>query len=97
MINILQKPLVTEKASSLNEKGVYGLLVAREANKISIKKAVEETYHVTVVRVNTMCYAGKNKARYTKAGLSRGKKAAYKKALVSLKAGEVIDFYSHNS
>jgi large subunit ribosomal protein L23 len=94
-MSILRKPLITEKVSTLNEKGVYGLIVDKNANKIAIKKAVEETYNVTVNCVNTMRYAGKKKIRHTKLGISRGKKPAYKKALVTLKEGEVIDFYSN--
>jgi len=94
-MRVLQKPLVTEKVSSLNERGVYGLIVDKRANKVEIKKEVEKTYNVTVDRVNTMRYAGKRKVRYTKAGMSRGKQPAYKKALVTLKAGDVIDFYSN--
>ena len=93
-MNILSKPLITEKVSAFNEKGVYGLIVDKRANKIEIKQAVEKTYGVTVDSVNTMRYAGKRKTRYTKSGMSQGRKAAYKKALVKLKAGEVIDFYS---
>ena len=94
-MSILRKPLITEKVSSLNEKGVYGLVVDKGANKIEIKKEVEKAYHVTVNSVNTMRYASRKKVRYTKAGMSRGKQPAYKKALVTLKEGEVIDFYSN--
>lgn len=92
---ILRKPLITEKVSALNETGVYGFIVDNTANKVEIKKVVEETYSVTVTSINTMRYAGKRKTRHTKAGLSRGKQPAYKKALVTLKSGEVIDFYSN--
>jgi large subunit ribosomal protein L23 len=94
-MSVLRKPLITEKVSALNEKGVYGLIVDKRANKVEIKKEVEKTYGVTVNSVNTMCYAGKRKVRNTKSGLSRGKQPAYKKALVTLKEGEVIDFYSN--
>jgi large subunit ribosomal protein L23 len=94
-MSILRKPLVTEKVSSLNERGVYGLIVDTRANKVEIKKAIEETYSVTVRSVNTIRYAGKCKTRHTKLGMSRGKQAAYKKALVTLKEGEAIDFYSN--
>jgi len=87
--------LITEKVSSLHEKGVYGLIVDKKANKVEIKKEIEETYSVTVNSVNTMRYAGKKKIRHTKSGMSRGKQPAYKKALVTLKEGEVIDFYSN--
>ena len=94
-MSILKKPLITEKVSAFNEKGVYGLIVDKKANKVEIKKEVEKTYGVTVNSVNTMRYAGKRKTRYTKSGMSRGKQPAYKKALVTLKEGEVIDFYSN--
>ncbi len=94
-MSMLIKPLITEKVSAFNEKGVYGLIVDIRANKIEIKKEVEKIYGVTVNSVNTMRYAGKRKVRHTKLGLSRGKQPAYKKALVTLKEGEVIDFYSN--
>lgn len=94
-MSLLKKPLVTEKVSALNEKGVYGLIVDKKANKIEIKKAVEAAYGVSVVSVNTLRYAGKQKTRYSKTGVSKGKRPAYKKALVTLKEGEVIDFYNN--
>jgi len=94
-MSVLRKPLITEKVSSFNEKGVYGLIVDVKANKVEIKKEVEKAYNVSVISVNTMRYAGKRKTRYTKLGISRGRRPAYKKALVTLKAGEVIDFYSN--
>lgn len=94
-MRILKRPLVTEKVSALNEKGVYGLIVDNKANKIEVKKAVEKLYGVTVEQINTLRYPGKKKTRYTKSGIRQGKRAAYKKALVTLKAGDVIDFYSN--
>jgi large subunit ribosomal protein L23 len=94
-MSILRKPLITEKVSSLNEKGVYGLIVDTKANKVEIKKEVEETYSVTVNSVNTMRYAGKKKTRHTKSGISRGKQPAYKKALVTLKEGQPTNPYSN--
>ncbi|MCG8340733.1 MAG: 50S ribosomal protein L23 [Cytophagales bacterium] len=92
-MNILKKPLVTEKIAALNEKGVYGFVVDKKANKIEIKKAVENTYMVSVERVNTMIYPGKKKTKYTKSKVIKGKTPSYKKAIVTLKEGEVIDFY----
>ena len=94
-MSILRKPLITKKVSSLNEKGVYGLIVDKKANKIEIKKAVEEVYGVTVNSVNTMRYARKKRTRYTRSGMTQGKLPAYKKAFVTLQVGEVIDFYSN--
>ncbi len=91
------KPLVTEKMNQITEKksNRYGFIVRPEANKIEIKKEIEKLYNVTVEDVNTMRYAGKRSSRYTRAGLIRGQKNAYKKAIVTLKEGETIDFYSN--
>lgn len=90
------KPLVTEKANRLSEKlNQFSFIVRPEANKLQIKAEVEALYSVSVVSVNTMRYAGKNKARYTRAGLVRGRTNAFKKAVVTLKEGDTIDFYSN--
>jgi large subunit ribosomal protein L23 len=94
-MSILKKPLVTEKVSALNEKGMYGFFVDINANKVEIKRAVEKQYGVTVESVNTMSVMGKLKTRYTKAGVLAGRKQNYKKAIVTLAQGEVIDFYSN--
>ena len=91
------KPLVTEKMTKTAEKrpNRFGFIVRPEANKLQIKDEVESLYNVTVVDVNTSVYAGKRSARYTKAGLIRGQKNSYKKAIVTLKDGDSIDFYSN--
>ena len=91
------KPLVTEKMTKTTDKwpNRYGFIVKPEANKLQIKKEVEETYNVTVEQVNTAKYAGKRSQRYTKAGLVKGQKAVFKKPIVTLKEGESIDFYSN--
>ncbi len=95
-MEILLKPIVTEKMTSQGEKfNRYGFLVARNANKLEIKKAVEDLYGVNVESVNTINYAGKNKTRYTKSGMMKGRTAATKKAVVTLAKGETIDFYSN--
>jgi large subunit ribosomal protein L23 len=73
----------------------YGFVVEKSANKLQIKQAVEELYDVKVAEVNTMNYPGKRKQRYTKSGVSIGKTASFKKAVVTLAEGEVIDFYSN--
>lgn len=93
-MDILIRPLVTEKVTSLNEKGKYGFIVERHANKIQIKNAVEKMYGVNVQKVTTMRYLGKEKVRYTKSKIMAGRTESYKKAIVKLSAGEVIDFYS---
>jgi large subunit ribosomal protein L23 len=94
-MSVLKKPLVTEKVSALNEKGKYGFIVDTAANKVEIKKAVEKKYGVNVQSVNTMNVMGKFKSRFTKAGVLSGRKPNYKKAIVTLAQGEVIDFYSN--
>ncbi|MDQ2657383.1 MAG: 50S ribosomal protein L23 [Bacteroidota bacterium] len=94
-MSVLKKPLVTEKVSALNEKGKYGFIVDSDANKVEIKKAVEKQYGVNVEKVNTMNVMGKLKTRYTKAGVLAGRRPNYKKAIVTLAQGEVIDFYSN--
>jgi large subunit ribosomal protein L23 len=94
-MSVLKKPLVTEKVSALNEKGKYGFIVDADANKVEIKKAVEKQYGVNVEKINTMNVMGKLKTRYTKAGVLSGRKRNYKKAIVTLAEGEVIDFYSN--
>ncbi|MBL3656822.1 50S ribosomal protein L23 [Fulvivirga sediminis] len=93
-MSVLIKPLVTEKVSALNEKGKYGFVVDRKANKVDIKKAVEKMYGVTVEDVNTMNYLGKTKSRYTKSKVITGRTPSFKKAIVTVADGEVIDFYS---
>ncbi len=93
-MSVLIKPVVTEKVSALNEKGKYGFIVNRKANKVEIKKAVEKMYGVTVEDVNTMNYLGKLKTRYTKSRVISGRSTSYKKAIVTVAEGDVIDFYS---
>lgn len=95
-VDILVKPIITEKMNKLSEKlNRYGFVVERGANKIQIKKAVEVMYGVSVKSVNTMVAPGKAKSRNTKKGLVTGVKPAYKKAVVTLAQGETIDFYSN--
>ena len=90
------KPLVTEKMNDASQaQNKYGFIVRPEANKLQIKAEIEATYGVNVTGISTMVYAGKNKARYTKAGLVRGRSNAFKKAIVAIKEGETIDFYSN--
>ncbi len=93
MKNILIKPLVTEKVTVLNEKGKYGFVVDKSANKIQIKQAVEKQYGVNVEEVKTLIAPGKKKTRYTKAGIMSGKTSSYKKAIIKVAEGEIIDFY----
>jgi len=95
-MNILIRPIVTEKMERLSEKlNQYGFIVEKSANKLQIKKAIEELYGVTVDSINTIRYAGKLKSRYTKSGFLSGSTNSFKKAIVTLKEGEKIDFYSN--
>jgi large subunit ribosomal protein L23 len=95
-MGIIIKPIVTEKMTQLGEKlNRFAFKVDKKANKLQIKGAVEELYDVTVTDVNTMNYNGKFKSRYTKSGVISGKTNAYKKAVVTLKEGDTIDFYSN--
>ena len=95
-MDIMIKPVVTEKANALTEKlNRYTFKVTPSANKYQIKSLVESLYGVKVVAVNTMNYDGKRKSRYTKSGMLNGKVAAFKKAVVTLAKGETINFYSN--
>ncbi|GBU07842.1 50S ribosomal protein L23 [Bacteroidales bacterium] len=96
-MGIIIKPIVTEKQTQISEKmsNRYGFRVSPAANKIQIKTAIEDLYDVTVVKVNTMNYAGKRKSRNTKSGVITGREASFKKAIITLKDGEIIDFFSN--
>ena len=95
-MNILIKPVITEKAEILSEKrNQYTFLVVKTANKIQIKKEVEATYNVNVTDVNTHRMPGKIKVKSTKSGYQVGKKPSYKKAVVSLESGEHLDIYKN--
>jgi large subunit ribosomal protein L23 len=96
LAEVLVKPILTEKANAQQEKlRRYAFKVARKANKLEIKKAIEEFYGVTVTDVNTSVVPGKNKTRYTKAGFVKGQKPAYKKAMVTVAEGETLDIYGN--
>ena len=93
---VLIKPILTEKANAQQDTlRRYAFKVARKANKLEIKKAVEEFYGVSVLDVNTAVQPGKNKTRFTKKGFVKGQKSAYKKAMVTVAEGETIDLYSN--
>ncbi len=94
-MEILVKPIITEKMTAQAEKlNRYGFVVAKEANKLEIKAAVEKMYGVKVDSVNTQQYVGKVKTRNTTRGVAVGRVNRNKKAIVTLKQGEVIDFYA---
>lgn len=95
-MEILKKPLVTEKLTKEAAKyNRFGFVVDKRANKIEIKNAIEKLYNVTIESVRTLTYAGKIKTRHTKGGVLSGNSGAFKKAIVTLKSGDTIDFYSN--
>jgi len=95
MSQILIRPIITEKMTAQGEtEGRYGFEVDKSSNKVQIKHAVEQEYGVTVTGVRTMICRGKTRTRYTKTNILRGSTSSYKKAVVTLKKGDVIDLYS---
>ncbi|MDF2438169.1 MAG: rplW [Bacteroidota bacterium] len=94
-MSIIVKPVITEKMTAQGEKhNRYGFVVEKTANKVQIKDAVEKLYGVSVSSVNTQNYVGKVKSRNTTQGLAIGRVNKHKKAVVTLKDGETIDFYA---
>jgi large subunit ribosomal protein L23 len=95
-MEILKKPIITEKMTHQGEKlNRYGFIVDKQANKLQIKKAIEDMYDVSVASVNTITYGGKAKSRFTKTGIINGKTNSFKKAIITLAEGDTIDFYSN--
>ena len=84
--DIIRRPIITEKSALLAEKAVYTFEVAKDANKVEIKKAIEEIFGVKVVAIRTVNVHRKPKrmSRY------EGFKSAYKKAIVRLEPGQTI-------
>lgn len=90
-INVLVRPIITERATTLTERfNQVAFEVARKANKYQIRDAVESIYGVKVEKVHTMIVPGKLKRR----GSDVGKRPNWKKAIVSLKQGDTIDFFA---
>ncbi|HIP49419.1 MAG TPA: 50S ribosomal protein L23 [Lutibacter sp.] len=95
-MRILIKPIITEKITLESELyGRYGFVVHKKANKIQVKKAIEEAYGVAVTSVRTMNYPIERKTKFTKNGVVTGKTGGFKKAIVQLAEGDTIDFYSN--
>jgi large subunit ribosomal protein L23 len=94
-MDIIVKPVVTEKMNAQASLRKYGFIVNKKANKVQIKRAVENLYGVTVESVSTMFYAGKRKSRFTKTGVVSGRQNGFKKAVITLREGDIIDFYSN--
>ncbi len=95
-MSIIVKPIITEKITKDGEIfNRFGFVVDKKANKVQIKKAVEATYGVSVVSVNTMNVRPDRTTKFTKSGMISGKTNAYKKAIVQVQDGETIDFYNN--
>jgi large subunit ribosomal protein L23 len=95
-MDILIRPIITEKATAQSElSNCYAFEVQRKANKVQIKKAVESFYGVNIERVRTMIVPAKRSIKYTKRGVVEGRKSAFKKAIVEVRSGEVIDLYGN--
>ena len=93
-MNILIKPIITEKATKeAEENNRFTFVVNPKANKIEIKNAVENAYGVSITSVRTMNVRPDRRIRHTKTGIQAGKTNAYKKAIVQVAEGDTIDFY----
>jgi large subunit ribosomal protein L23 len=95
MVGLLKRPIVTEKLTAMQEKGVYAFEVEKDANKISIARAVEKKFNVSVVGVRTSIHKGKAKSQMTKRGRFAGRTSASKKAYVRLKEGDKIELFQN--
>ena len=95
MKSILIRPLITEKMTGISEKNAakFGFVVAVDANKIQIARAIKEKFDVDVTSVNTVTYKGKKRTQLTKKGRFTGRTSTYKKAVVTLKEGQTIDIF----
>ena len=95
MVGILKRPLVTEKMTELQDKRQYAFEVVQSASKIDIARAIEKKFNVTVTSVRTMNYKGKAKTQMTRKGRFAGRTSSWKKAVVTLKEGDTIEFFQN--
>lgn len=94
MSDVLKQPYITEKSTKDQMDGKYAFVVDKYASKPEIKRAVEDRYPtVEVGKINTMIMPSKPKGRFTRSGYVQGRSKVWKKAIVTLKEGE-IDFFS---
>ncbi len=91
MKNIIIKPILTEKMTTLGERGQYAFMVDKDANKIMIADAIEKRFNVTVVSIRTMNFRGKTKTQLTKRGRFEGRRAHWKKAIVTVGKDQKIE------
>lgn len=94
-MNVIIRPLITEKLTRIQEEsGKIAFEVAQKSTKPEIKRAIEAAYPgVKIQKVNTMIMPSKPKGRFTKSGYQSGRTATWKKAIVTIKEGE-IDFFT---
>jgi large subunit ribosomal protein L23 len=95
MIGILLRPIITEKITELGDKRQYAFEVPVNTNKIIVGKAVEKKFNVKVISVRTMMIKGKRKSQMSRKGRFEGYKKTWKKAIVTLKEGDKIDYFSN--
>ena len=95
MTGILKRPIVTEKITGLQDKRQFSFEVSLDANKIQIAQAVEKKFKVTVTSVRTMTVKGKRKTQLTRRGRFEGRKNTWKRAIVTLKEGDKIDYFEN--
>jgi large subunit ribosomal protein L23 len=93
---ILVKPLYTEKIARLQDDlNKYAFQVARDANKIEIRKAIEKKFEVKVSSVRTMLMPGKIRQQMTRAGRFHGRRPEWKKAIVTLVEGDKLELFEN--
>ena len=90
---IVLRPVISEKSMDQSTVNKYTFAVADDANKMQIKDAVEELFKVTVINVNVMTTKRKEKSRNRRRGRQVGYTSPWKKAVVTVKAGDSIEFF----
>ncbi len=95
MIGILIRPIITEKMTKLGEKQQYAFEVPMTVNKIEVGKAVEKKFNVKVTSVRTILVKGRRKSQMTRRGRFEGYTKTWKKAIVTLKEGDKIDYFGN--
>jgi len=91
---VIVKPLITEKSNILSDKlNQYVFIADLDATKPEIISEIEKMYGVDVEGISTMVVRGKRRMRFTKGGTVNGKKSNFKKAIITLKKDQEIDFF----
>ncbi|MBI4428424.1 MAG: 50S ribosomal protein L23 [Ignavibacteriales bacterium] len=95
MTGILLRLIITEKITGLQERRQYAFEVPLSANKVEVGKAIEKKFKVRVTSIRTLRVKGKSKTQLTRAGRFEGRTKGWKKAIVTLKEGDKIDFFEN--